>query len=477
MGGIQVLVLGLVVLPFVWRARLTRASAIAIAAIGIAGAIGVALLFARVHAMPREPTRLDNPKLDNLAKVLVASDDELLLLGQDEIVSVRLPSGRVAARLRNQKQGLIVVVSTIAERGAVLFSFFRDAHDNGWAFVPPGRDRVDWHEQTHPAERYTPPPSAYWDSSHERFVIASESGSERADLRRISLTPIGIDGNRSGEPEQFDVPWNDLPSNPNFCLSGGQLYAAGDRKLCKFGPPDGEVRRCNPVRAEASCPGAIEMEPGAWLRQGSLQPALVMPGNFAGATLTERSIAVGRDGMWPRGEWITADLGRAVSLGNSFLVLTHEGEDDSARLGHMREAHARVELYDRVGKLQARTRLFRPPFAWYAAAAGDQVVLLDFSLDRVVRFDPRTLERLDPPDVEPALARLRIWGGRSRIYEAALFGVFGATPALLLALGWAQFRRKGAELRFWQWLGRASAVFAVIALSVLATTVAKISFW
>src|SRR5690606_15857978 len=113
-----------------------------------------------VGAMPRALTPISGQKLESMPRPLVVRDDELLLLGEDELVSVRLPSGRIDARLASDGKGRRFVVSAVSARSAVVFSYLRGSLAKGWAFVPRDRSRVDWHD----VKSDRPPARPYWDA-------------------------------------------------------------------------------------------------------------------------------------------------------------------------------------------------------------------------------------------------------------------------------------------------------------------------
>jgi hypothetical protein len=424
--------------------------------------------------MPAAMTTLSGQKQDNLLRPVVARGDELLVLNEAELIAVRLPTGQISARLPTEPKGLRQLVSVVSARGAVLFTYRRGAVFTGSAFVPAERDRVDWQERKPGGEGYQPAPSAYWDAERDRFVLTQiEPSSATDDESLVTLTPIDVEGRR-GEPERFRVAERDLPALTTLCVVREQLYATGAGRVCLLGPANDGVRSCIRQPFQASCPGSMATESSAWLGESAPIELPAPPTPFAGATLTERFLVVSARGMAPGAKWISEDLRTLYYLDDRFVVLDRVTADDARQLGHMREEHALVELFDAQGTLLGSERVFRPPGFWLPGPSANEIVLLSASLDAIARFDRSSLKRLDAPEPETMLQRLRIWGGHSQLYELALYTVLYGGAVLLLAFGAFRFPRFAHSDRAWTILRRASAVFAAIALAVLVTTTKKI---
>jgi hypothetical protein len=266
---------------------------------------------------------------------------------------------------------------------------------------------------------------------------------------------------------------SELPVNARLCAIGQQLYATGGGRVCLFGAPSDGARSCTPQPLRASCPGNLDADPPAWLAEAGPVQLPTPPGELGGSTLVERYVLTNARGMAPAGKWISDDLRTIYNVDDHFVVLERIVADEARQLGHMREEHARVELLDAGGDRLGSAELFRPPAAWLLGPAANEVVLLAATLDQVARFERSTLTRIDQPEPETELVRLRIWGGRSAIFEVALYAVPYGAALLVLALAAFGIPRVRRSAHAWTILRRSSALFGAIALAVAVTTAEK----
>ncbi|MBX3188523.1 MAG: hypothetical protein KF819_16020 [Labilithrix sp.] len=460
------------VLLFVALDRSRRLHAPIVFGLAAAATLATWSMIFRTAALGRSMASLERRDL-GLHHPVALSERDLWLRGEQGLVRADLPSMRVAVMpWGERKPG---VWHTVAWSGRVMFVAWHDGSEGTYGLA--GRD--GWIVAPRKAPEGDTQATAYWDAEARAFVMTWRSTGEP---RKRMFGRLDEDGTLH---DSFDVPLDlETIALTGLCRSKNEVFATTlvttVRAPAPLGPTSAWTRVPLPRGERRDCPGSVGVgiEPTGWLLPaGPLDPApLPSPLSSLYPRRTYDRELLLRDGsVEARENRVGVDGSTLFPIDDGYVVTRRVAADDAVARGSTHEEEMQIEWFDAAGTRVAEAFLLFPPFRWRVVSTGaGEIAIVGDGLDKVARFEKRTLRRLDAPSVRAALRdRLWRWGGPSYVYEAGMIATAALAVVLpLLAGAWVLERRRrpGATTVV---IPRVAAVAAVIAIATFASTLVR----
>lgn len=450
------LFVGVCVAAFAWKKLKTRA--------GIGRALLIPLSLAVVAAqwsllvaaarLPRRMTPLENDA-SVVYSVIAATDDYALLSGPQAVQRVTLPSGEVTARYPMHPD-LIHIHDAVVHEDHVLVAHMTqegDRYHDGLVLIgpegyviPPGELTLD------ASERGQEVANLSWDGERGAFVVYTQQRSTRSkDALVLRTRTVSLAGTvLELEPCELSLAGADLPRS----LSGAAI-SPGPGGLWYLS--EGRGWRIRQSEAGATLePESVRLDPGVRLMSASRYDPNVGLTRATHALTPEGPRSLGRpqdaafagsffpsehggEARW-NANWVRENLESVLWIGERALYVNQFSSGRAPRGVLAVDRGTLLEQRDATGLPTARfVASHFSPASLFVFRSGSELVWLDAQLKQRARLRADTLERLDPPSAVVAVRdRLRVWGGRSLLFEFALclslIGTSSLLPVFALAL-------------------------------------------